>query len=573
MILKKTVFSLFAGVCLLANGQNLIKDGECNSDPMSEEFGQGGAVDQAKLSIFTEDSTGNRCLKFELLKYRTDKDGKRLVNTFVRFGGNRKTWGFPCKPDTTYRFSVEIKGDAPRAMFNYQQWDDPKNNWKSSIKRTSIHLFHPQKEWTRYQGTFRTGPEAKRAALLIYFWGREASNDMPEKIGQYILIDKISVEEVKDGAVTAAAGNKSSGDRKDRKDLLAGIAPAAVCIVSGTPAGLTGFRDMKEDKPARLPAEGKVWTDGKSLHFDVHFQGAKPEINPSVSLWANDAAEFFFAPVKPDRRISQFVVSADGRRWQGNGSSEVKRYDEWKASVEPAENGWRVKAEIPFELLGYDAAPAKGSFIAFNIGRQHIDPTPCPAKPDFSRGNRWAYGKMYDHSSWSFGYGEKEKFGILFFGSMEPYIEAELKKITSPELAAVKTAVDRTSPGLAWNQLKRLREEDRMLKLSKEKFIVARISPTTDPSIPFLPEALNQPQEKYTIRAAVNEHAPLVLALANMTDDFEEYRVTLTRGWERTEPQVEYWYRQPGLKSADGTLFPKNQITIRRGVQVTMPLE
>ena len=199
MILKKTVFSLFAGVCLLANGQNLIKDSDCNSDPMSEEFGQGAAVDQAKLSIFTEDSTGNRCLKFELLKYRTDKNGKRLVNTFVRFGGNRKTWGFPCKPDTTYRFTIEIKGDAPRAMFNYQQWDDPKNNWKSSIKRTSIHVFKPQKEWTRYEGTFRTGPEAKRAALCIYFWGREATKDMPEKIGQYILIDKISVEEVKDG--------------------------------------------------------------------------------------------------------------------------------------------------------------------------------------------------------------------------------------------------------------------------------------------------------------------------------------------------------------------------------------
>ena len=206
MILKKTAITLFAGMCLLANGQNLIKNGDCNSDSIPEEFGQGGAADQVKLSIFTEESTGNRCLKFELIKYRTDKDGKRLVNTFVRFGGSRKTWGFACKPDTTYRFSAEIKGDAPRAMFNYQQWDDPKNNCKSSIKRTSIHLFHPQKEWTRYQGTFRTGPNAKRAALCIYFWGREASKDMPEKIGQYILIDKIDVEEVKDE--TAAGSGK-----------------------------------------------------------------------------------------------------------------------------------------------------------------------------------------------------------------------------------------------------------------------------------------------------------------------------------------------------------------------------
>ena len=204
MILKKAAIALLAGICLLANGQNLIKDGDCNADPMSEEFGQGGAADQAKLSIFTEDLTWNRCLKFELTGFGKDKEGKHFVNTFVRLGGARGSFGFPCKPDTAYRFSVEIKGDAPRAMFNFQQWDDPKSNWKSSIKRTSIHLFLPQKEWTRYEGTFRTGPEAKRAALCIYFWGREASNDMPEKIGQYILIDKISVEEVKDGTTSGS---------------------------------------------------------------------------------------------------------------------------------------------------------------------------------------------------------------------------------------------------------------------------------------------------------------------------------------------------------------------------------
>ena len=324
---------------------------------------------------------------------------------------------------------------------------------------------------------------------------------------------------------------------------------------------------MKEDRPARLATECRVRRSGEALLFDLHCKGAAPEVDPKALLWANDAVEFFFAPVKPDRRLSQFVVAADGRRWMGNGSSEVKRYDEWKASVVPEENGWRVKAEMPFELLGYDAAPRAGEGIAFNIGRQHIDPLRCPAKPDFSRGNRWAYGRMYDHSSWSFGYGAKEKFGMMFFGSAAPYIDAELSKITSPELAGAKSRVARNDPGLALNQLKRLREEERVLKLSKKKFIVARIPPTTDPSIPFLPDELNRPQEKYTIRAAVNEHAPLVLALANMSDDFEEYRVTLTRGWERTEPQIEYWYRQPGLKSADGTVFPKERITVRRGVQ------
>ena len=546
-------------------GQNLIQDSDCESDPLTEEFGLSGAPDQSRLLPFTEDLTWNKCLKFELLKYQTDKNGKRFVNTFVRIGGTRRIFGFPCKPETTYRFSVEIRGDAPRAIFNFCQWTDSADNWRGyTMKRTGIHTFTPQKEWTRYQGTFRTGPDAKRAALAIGFWGSEAANDMPDRVGQYILIDRIRIEEVKEGAITAAGPGRSSGIGEN---LPEGIRPASVCIVSETPAKLNGFRDLKADKPARLPSEGEIRMDRDSLYFDLHFKGAKPEIAPDDSLWANDAAEIFFAPVKSDRRLSQFVIAADGRRWQGNGSAEVKRYDEWKASVSTGEDGWRVQAEIPFRLLGYDAAPADGSFLAFNVGRQHIDPVRCPDKPDFSRGNRWAYGRMYDHSSWSFGYGDESKFGILFFGTMEPYIEAELKEIVSPELSSIKEKIDRNSPGLAWNQLKKLREEDRMLKLSKEPFIAARISPSADPAVPFMPEALNQPQERYRIRAAVNEHAPLVLALANMTADFEEYRVTLSCGWERAEPQVEYWYPQAELKSPAGVPFPKNRITIRRGVQ------
>jgi len=189
---------------LAAAGENLIKDGDCGAEPMSEEFGLCGITEQATLSLVADGTDGNRCLKFELTKYRTDKDGKRLVNTKLRIGGTRRVWGFPCKPDTLYRFSVEIKGDAPRAMIDFLEWPDPANNYRGCrTKRTDVHLIRPQKEWTRYQGSFRTGPDAKRAALCIVFWGNEAKRDMPEKIGQYVLIDRIRVEEA--GPETDAA--------------------------------------------------------------------------------------------------------------------------------------------------------------------------------------------------------------------------------------------------------------------------------------------------------------------------------------------------------------------------------
>jgi len=569
-ILTAITMALFAAA-LPVKAQNMIVDSDCDKNPEAGESSIAEGAQQGKLTQFVEDATWNRCLKFELTDFSTDKDGKRRVNTGLRIGGTKKLFGFPCKPETTYKFSLEIKGDAPRAMLDAYEWSDMESNSYRNRKkaRTSVHLIMPRKEWTVYSGTFKTSATAKRASLCVKFWGDEARKDLKEKVGQYVLIDKITVEEVKPGLF-------DQGKAEVRSESLAfGKKEAAkVCIVPDAPdkaASLADFRDLKEDKPARYPSECTVWQDGTALHFHLEFRGVKPTAEFSGTggngIWTDDLAEFLFAPVTPDRRLSQFVVSAGGGRWMSNGAAEVDRYGEWQAECKVLPDGWQADVTIPFTLLGYPKAPGPGDFIGFNLGRQYIDPGFYRDKPDFSKGNRWGRGRMFDNSSWSRGYSDLKKFGVLFFGTMQPYAEKVLSEITAPELAELKRQVDLSDPGTAWVRLDELKEKARLLKLSGEKFLVAQIPPATDPAIPFLPDELNNPQKEFQVTAAVNEHAPLALALANMSGNFEEYRVSLVRGWEQPEPQVEYWYCEPGLKQQDGTVFPANRITIRRGIR------
>lgn len=532
---------------------NLIKDSDCNTTPLASEFGQRG-IAQSKLTRYIEDLTWNNCLKFELTKYQIDLKGKKFVNTDLRIGGNSKIQGFICKPNTTYKFSFELKGDAQRCMVNFFEWSHEKDNFKGCVKkRTSIHLVKVQKDWTKYEGTFRTSSSAKRAALCIQFWG----NDSTEKIGQYILVDKINVFEDLPKITSLEIKPFSF------KDIL----PSKVCIIGNSKsnaATIDDFRDLKEDKKARFSTVGKIWQDGNNLVFSLIMKDAKPQSDKSKSIWLNDAVEIFFAPVTKDRRFTQFVVTCDGRKYLSNGSKEIKNGN-WKVETKVMKNSWSTHIIIPFTLLGYKKIPPNGSLLAFNIGRQHIAPGQFPNKPNYNIGNRWAWGKMIDHSSWAYGYGQINRFGVMFLGSMKPYIKKQLSLVNSKELSKYKNQISPDAK-IAYSQIKYLLEQERLLKLKKEKFIVAQIEPSTDTSLPFLPIELNNPQKSFYLRAAVNEKASLVLALANMTNLFEEYRVTLNNSWERNEPQIEYYYMRNGLKSKNGDVFPSNKITIRRGV-------
>ena len=163
-------------------------------------------------------------------------------------GGEGKKAGIPCKPDTTYSFSLEIKGTANRSMINFREWD---KNGKGKKLRTSIHEIHPQKEWTVYKGTFKTSPAAQRLALVVQFWGNESPKptQLKEKLGDYILLDKIKIEEVKTPLMQHVPVKTASS--------MKNIVPASVCIAPTSKDKafvITGFKDLRIDRPAKLPS-------------------------------------------------------------------------------------------------------------------------------------------------------------------------------------------------------------------------------------------------------------------------------------------------------------------------------
>ena len=96
---------------------------------------------------------------------------------------------------------------------------------------------------------------------------------------------------------------------------------------------------------------------------------------------------------------------------------------------------------------------------------------------------------------------------------------------------------------------------------------IAQVPTWTDPAIPYRPDELAGTNRLLRIRAAVNERAVLPVAVGNLTDEWEEYRVTIDCGYENPAPQFEYPMFRKGLVAADGTRFGMERLTIRRGVK------
>ena len=103
-----------------------------------------------------------------------------------------------------------------------------------------------------------------------------------------------------------------------------------------------------------------------------------------------------------------------------------------------------------------------------------------------------------------------------------------------------------------------------MLEEAKEPFRVAPFAVEADASCPFLPEEIATPPRKIVLRAAVNEKKPLPVAIANLTDSFAQYRVTL-----EAEPAKED-VKKPHFDTAKFGLagYPQGKISVREALRV-----
>ncbi|MBO4511883.1 MAG: hypothetical protein J5746_03880 [Victivallales bacterium] len=553
-------------LCLLAFcafAQNLIKDADVNIKPLSQEFKPSEDKSQGTLELFTEDATWNQCLKLELKKFGQSGD-VYSSNFGVTIGGDAKTYGFPCKPGAKYNFSLEAKGTATQILLLYKEWDD---KGKATKKNTSIHVFKPQKDWTVYKGIFTTAQNSKRAALVVQFWDARSKEPakMKNKLGDYVLIDKITVEEADEHSVFEAKPQAAV----PRKGALPVVLMAADNAENA--AWHAGFRDLLEDKPARFPSKVRVYADDKAMHIDLQYRGAAPVVKQaedgSRQIWYNDLAEIFIENKANKLLYNQFVVTAGGGRWMSAVNKKAD-FKSWTANVKVLADGWDASISLPYECLGLAGKPAQGTYLKFNVCREHRVPGPFEAL-DPSKGNRRSEFDIVDDSSMVFcggKYADQSKWAVLFFGNMQKYVDEVLAKLKNQEFIAKAKAVSLANPGQAMAEFETLLEADRMYSLSKEKFIVAEVPVFKDTNIPFLPVELNNPKTEVKIRAAVNEKRPVAFALANMENEYNEYRVNLAYGWRRLEPQNEYYTLAKGLSSAEGVQFPKEKITLKRGV-------
>ena len=525
MELKIALVAICAASTLASNGGvNLVKDADVNSKPLSSEFRLFGSAKQGGISDFEEDATWNRCAKLELKACDVSSAGVTNVNLGLQVGGDAKHAGFPVRGGSKYRFSFEMRGDAPMVIIVQRTWD---SKGKVTQKATPMNTVKPQKEWTAYKGEFEAPADAVRGVLLFQFWGKLPRYVEVCNPPYFILVDKIRIEEVTFG-----------------REIWPG---AAIVVPDGGAAECSGFRSLENsDVPARLPTRMTVKAADDALNFRFAFDGAKPLPNKSgTGVWTHDLVELIFASdALGNLPPVHLALNAAGVKWMSGNDPD---YSLWEGRPHVREDGWDAVVSVSWKALGYAAKPPKGTQIRFNAMREHT--VAEASKLDPAKGNRCGRGWLLDDSVCSFAgteFGNPERFGVIILGDDPKYGD---------------------DPSAWWYANRRRQEDERLAKLMREKMVVAQVPMHTNPDIPYLPPEIFEPQSVFRLRAAVNERTALPVAIANMTDAMEEYRVALVRGFEPPTEAFEHPMPLAGLKRADGKAIGHGKITMRRGVR------
>ena len=587
--------SLLITACTVFS-ENLLKNGyldlsDCN------EFTSYSNSKQYKFNIFTEDLTWNKCARIDILDYYENKEGIKSVGTGILIGGAKGSEGedgrraIVVKPNTVYKFSLTIRGTVNHAGISAFLWDGDCADYKDRKKiKTSLKGVKVQEEWTQYQGEFRTESSTKKAALFIQIWCNQKDGGLTEKPGTYLMIDNVSISE------------KEEENFIQSKNSSVKIEPRKVCFVPFIEKAPlfdgklndeiwknTGVADaffkLYGDSKADIQTECRVFADSNFLWFGI--KCSEPEISKikadfkkdGKNVYLDDCVEIFLDSADKNITLHQFIINSIGTRMMTWGNQPKQPgpeyYDKWQAKSSLDKNEWTLEIRIPYETIGLKGKPESGFSMPFNIARER-------------------YADKKELSSWSCVNGNfhrKEKYGLLVFGSLKNEAMGRIKKVRS-DISAVppdipqealqkkneiignlknmeKDLADKTDIDIeAWSGLyidteKALKEITR-LKYSNLKFAVTKVSPTDDFTVPYNPKNINPEIEKtgIEVKAAINEYESLPIAISNLTDTTEAYRVIIF-GYENNGIEA------TDLKSSAGeNIFPSSAIEIKEAVRI-----
>ena len=221
--MKKNLFLILLAASAVLCGQEMMKNSSFDQKNIWQDAALSQPAGHFAGSQFTEDKTWNNCLKLELKKL-----AKGQVGAVLLIGKDGKKTGFAAKPETTYEFSFEAKGTVPGVTTAAMLYHNDEPAWKpgaSKRVKTTLGNFRTPAEWTKFRGTFRTGSDTIRAALVLQFWAKGESVKK-WKPGQYLLVDNISIKERKT-VVTEPAAETSTEAPQD--------AAAVPAFLAGTP--------------------------------------------------------------------------------------------------------------------------------------------------------------------------------------------------------------------------------------------------------------------------------------------------------------------------------------------------
>ena len=468
------------------------------------------------LSLFTEPLTWNRCGRCTVSRSVPDAQNKGCVvhSASVVIGATDDGPGFVVEPSCRYDFSFDVRGSVPAVAVDLVYWTGDDGRKVRRTAKVDIADRSVSAAWAVKTGSFVAPKDARCAALRLSIWSSSRWKSRHQfKVGDYFMFDNVKV--VRSSRNLIATNREISS-------------PQAVDMRKTVALG-EQFDDLVSYKDGRTPAQARtvfaVRREADALVVEVEAEEPGELAAGNASrVWSGDAVELVFGGADDGRTRTHVAFNPAGAKYTA-GSDSIAN-DGWDLATSMKSNSWRATVRLPFAFLGWKT-PKKE--VPFNAGR---------VRPKARTFDVWsARGGFHDVAS----FGRIAMDGYASLLKAEFGIDAPVANRTEFEARFAAESAARTAARLA--------------KFKEATFSVAPVPTVSDWTQPYLPEEIFAPPERIALKAAVNEIRALPLAVANLTDRAEDYRVVL-------ETEKNDFVGDWGLEG-----FPAANVVLRRGVR------